>query len=526
MPLPLGDSPRPGLRLPRRGRDVSDVDVENDEEFLIEHALDSEKLIDAAMRLGLICSVFTPPKGKSIKAQVGLAAKRADIVCLDWELHNDGGDSATKIIKEIVRSDEERNGRLRLIAIYTGDKSNDRILKKVFNAISKSYRKRFQLEWDGERIQSSHGLRIVCLFKAHGVQLADERKDQQVSESDLPDRLQEEFALLAGGVLSNVALATIAAIRNSTHHVLAKMAAPMDAPYFHHRAMLPMVSDAEQYSVDVILSVLKSAIDKQGIAREYAGRDAISARIREIANGAATMPLRYESKGASKVFEVGVDKAIKLVTNGLSVTHRQIAGAPGVKEFKRNMSSLFAADLNCARIAMQEFAVLTGVRTHPGNSLYKNGGLVPQLGLGTIVEDANRACYLCLQASCDSVRVRDGTSFLFVPLSLVPLNGDDKRDYVVPAPGNRAGNIGLMAPKRAYAQLRSMTFDPDDKTQTVLAEKLNGRRGLFFMDRDEEEYRWVADIKQRRALRTAQELGQDMSRLGFDEFEPFRRTDD
>src|SRR6202035_4411620 len=115
---------------------------------------------------------------------------------------------------------------------------------------------------------------------------------------DLPDRLQKEFSLLAGGLLSNVALATIASIRDATHHVLAKMAEPMDAPYFHHRAILPMGSDAEEYSVDVVLSDLKSAVDKRGVAQKYAGPDAIAARIREMAQGSANLRLRYELKGA------------------------------------------------------------------------------------------------------------------------------------------------------------------------------------------------------------------------------------
>jgi Response receiver domain len=263
---PLGTTPRGGLSPPRRGHRVA-ADGGQNEMFLIRHALDTEKLVAAAMDLGLICSVIRPPKGKSIKAQVGSAAKRADIVCLDWELHSDGGDSATSIITEIARSDEKRNGRLRLIAIYTGDTNNNRILEKVFNTFSKSYRERYELKRDAVRIESNHGLRIICLFKAHGVQLADARKDRQVKEKDLPERLQKEFALLAGGLLSNVALATIASIRDSTHHVLAKMAESMDAPYFHHRAILPMVSDAEEYSVDVVLSDLKNAVDKHGVGQ-------------------------------------------------------------------------------------------------------------------------------------------------------------------------------------------------------------------------------------------------------------------
>jgi Response receiver domain len=519
----LTATPRAGLRPPRRGVPLPGVDSSQQEMFLIRHALDTEQLVSAAMDLGLICSVIRPPKGKSITAQVGSAAKRADIVCLDWELHNDGGNSATQIITEIARSDEKRNGRLRLIAIYTGDMNNNQILEKVFTAFSKSYQTRFKLKRDAVRIESNHGLRIVCLFKAHGIQLADARKERQVKEIDLPERLQKEFALLAGGLLSNVALATIASIRDSTHHVLAKMTESMDAPYFHHRAVLPMASDAEEYSVDLVLSDLKSAVDKRGVAQKYAGPDAIAARIREIAHHAPTLHLRYEAAGADANFEVTVDDTIKLITEGNVVAHAKIPPAkrPGVKSFKNEMSTLFTKDSDSAHCAMRQFAVLTGVRAHPGSHLYKDGAKRPQLGLGTVIRNLKGAYFLCLQASCDSVRVTKRSAFLFVPLH----NTDEKADHFVPVlgRGGKVQYVGLAVPATAYAQSLSVLFDPDGKTQTVLANKIKRHRGLFFTDASGGIYRWVADLKQRRALRTAQKLGQSLGRLGFDEFEPFRK---
>src|ERR1700674_4830166 len=73
----LEDAPRAGLRAPRRGGragGVVDTQKDHQEIFLIRHALDPEKLVDAAMGLGLICSVIRPPKGRSISGQVGLAA--------------------------------------------------------------------------------------------------------------------------------------------------------------------------------------------------------------------------------------------------------------------------------------------------------------------------------------------------------------------------------------------------------------------------------------------------------------------
>ncbi|MGY4177642.1 hypothetical protein ACVIHH_002933 [Bradyrhizobium sp. USDA 4518] len=517
--------PRSGLRAPRRVRAASAQNAQQ-EMFQIRHALNTEVLVTSAMNLGLVCSIIRPPRTKSIKAQVGEAARRADIVCLDWEIHNDGGDAATNMIVEIVRSDEKRNGRLRLIAIYTGDTSNNKILEKVFEAIPQSYRERHKLERDAIRIKSNNGLRIVCLFKAHGVQLADARKERQVREEDLPERLLQEFALLAGGLLSSVALATIASIRNSTHHVLAKMTSAMDGPYFHHRAVVPAAPDAEEYGVDVVLSDLKSAVDKTDVAQRFAGAKAIAARIEEIAGESSTLRLIHGKADAPQQFDLDVKDAIKIVVDGNNAAHGTISAAnkPGIKVFRKEISSLFAREPGKARAAMLEFALLTGVRAHPGSHLYKEGKKAPQLGLGSVVVTEDKHYFLCLQASCDSVRLTKASAFLFIPL----VNSGDTPEVVIPVlgQGGTVNCIGLSTPATAYAESRSIRFEPDAASRTVVARKLSGRRGLFFTSVDGTRYKWVADLKQRRALRAAQKLGQSLGRLGFDEFEPFRKIDD
>lgn len=517
-------TPKPGLKAPKRGATAPASAPSSQEMAQIRHSLDTDALVTSAMDLGLVCSIIRPPRNKSIRAQVNEAARRADIVCLDWEIHQDSGDAATNIIVEIIKSDERRNGRLRLIAIYTGDTTNVQILEKVLEAIPRAYRDKYKVKQDGVKIESNHGLRIVCLFKAHGVQLSGPRGERQLKEDKLPKRLVEEFAHLAGGLLSNVALATIASIRNSTHHVLAKMTPAMDGPYFHHRATVDVAPDAEEYGVEVILSDLKSAVDKTDVAQRFAGPSAITARIQEIAGTATTLSLIHGKASAPQKYDVNVTDAIKLVVDGSKIGHDAInAGTkPSVKVFQKELSSLFADSQVKARTAMLEFALLTGIRAHPGSHLYKKGKKLPQLGLGTIVVTADKQYFLCLQASCDSVRLTKTAPFLFMPL----IAASESPEVVVPVlgKGGKVECIGLSAPPTAYARTQSISFSPDTKSKTVSAQKVEGKRGLFFVSADGDHLRWVADLKQRRALRAAQRLGQSMGRLGFDEFEPFRQN--
>jgi hypothetical protein len=486
------------------------------------HALDAKNLIDNAMDLGIVCSVLRPREGENIRKRVKRVARRADIVCLDWEIYGDRGASATALIKDIVLDDVRQNGRLRLIAIYTGDTTNIKILDKISEAFSEKFRSQHGLKQESLHISSKTGLKIVCLFKAHGIRLPEPRGRNQVNEQALPARLQTEFASLAEGLLSNVALATIASIRDSTHHVLGKFTGQMDGPYFHHRAVLPNAEDAEEYAVEVVLSELKNTVDKHRVAQEFAGPNAIAARIREMIGDQASFSLKYEDKNGLKTFDLTTDSTVRLIKDGYSAVQDSLGAAkPGKKVFEESITTMFAADRDAGRNEMNRFAVLTGVRSYPDGNRVNDVSTVPPLGLGCIVQDAREKFLLCLQASCDSVRLRTRASFLFIPLDVV----SSSPDHVVPVGSKGAMEfVGLGISSKSYSRAVSIEFEPSSASQTVIARKLARKRGYYFVDHANASYKWIASLKSKRALRTAQRLGQDMGRLGFDEFEPYRKA--
>ena len=102
----------------------------------------------------------------------------------------------------------------------------------------------------------------------------------------------------------------------------------------------------------------------------------------------------------------------------------------------------------------------------------------------------------------------------------------DKPEHVVPISysATKFDCIGLTVPSESYAVVKSIGFSACSKTGTVNASKIRNRSGLYFVSANDVAYRWIADLKRRRALRTVQRLGQAMGRLGFDEFEPYRQN--
>ncbi len=488
------------------------------------HRLNAKSLIDKAMELGLICSVLRPKEEENFSDRVVKAAQVADIVCLDWEIYKDSGEAASGIVRDILREDARQNGRLRLIAIYTGDSTNNKILDKILRTIPKKMRDVHEFQKDSLTIESKKGVRIVCLFKTHGIQLLPPRNVNQVSEDQLPERLQTEFSHLSEGLLSNVALATIASIRSSTHHVLSKFSGQMDGPFFHHRALIESPDDAEEYAVDIVLSELKGAIDKRQVAARQAGTQAIETRIREIAGSAETLTLCGSKTEDSH--SLGLETIVKIVTDGLDCGLKQAPNPPKKNMAKENFSSLFSKSQQTARDLMHQFAAITGVRAHPGSYLYQSDQSVPRLGLGTIIQEQGGTYLLCLQASCDSVRIEEKGNFLFVPLDEEDSKKKDfKPEHVVPisSGANQIEYVGLSTSEKSYRVVRSIEFSACQETKTVNARRIRDRSSFHFKDTDGKSYRWIADLKRRRALRTVQRLGQNMGRLGFDEFEPYRR---
>ena len=368
------------------------------------------------------------------------------------------------------------------------------------------------------------GLKIVCLFKKHGTTLAAHLAVDQVSEAELPERLLEEFSKLSEGLLSNVALGTIARIRDVTHQIVGSFNGDMDGPYFHHRATIFDPSKAEEYAVNIVLSGLSSAIKRQNIGRDLAGRVAIEHRVKSIAGGRESLKHQYKkNNGEPRSTDINVHDVIKLITQGCTKKNHGLIRyeTPNFTNFKSNFTSLFSSDIQKTVKLMSEFAVLTSIRSHPGNFVDIKNESRPELGLGAIVQDTTKKYWLCLQASCDSVRLRGAQDFLFVQLE----KSENQPQYIVPyrTDANRKKFICLDVPNKGYTQVTTFRFRSSPTTKTVLAKESIGNKNLHFKSVDGQEFTWIAQLKQRRALRAVSDIGRQMARPGFDEFEPFRK---
>lgn len=156
-----------------------------------------------------------------------------------------------------------------------------------------------------------------------------------------------------------------------------------------------------------------------------------------------------------------------------------------------------------------EFSILT----HHKSNL-KQPANAPKLSLGAIIKQVEGSCFLCIQAKCDSTRVKETRKFIFLPLQIVT---DQKFQLVVEKSDSY---VRLKIPKDAF-EIRTIKFQPTAGNDSIIANLENGK--YQFTSTHNEKFEWVCDLKDAHAHRIAVAHAHQLSRIGLNESERLRK---
>ena len=470
--------------------------------------LDAGKLVSGFAERGLVCAVLT---GLDQDGGVGAtlrAARRADIVILDWRL-GDHGEKATAIILQLVRDTVADVGRSPMVVVY----SATRVMVKIREQLATKLPGFKAIDRPGRAI-ALHAPHTTILF----IRKATE-SDQSggVSETDLPARLIEEFAKTGDGILRNVALGGIAAIRSETRRILARLHSGMDGPFLTHRVLLRTPEDADAYAVDLLGSEVVSVLRARDVGTKYAGVDAIRGALEEWESRGRKFRLMKGTGQNADVSELPVGDVMKLVEAGQD----GLEGIPNVVSSQKQKEALYKrlyrllADNAADGIATHlEFArVSTHVKDH--NSMGKNERAT--LTLGSIIRRGEEYL-LCIQPVCDSVRVKPGTHFVFTSLQRATEELPGRLDIVV---REIDGDEVCLHFSGKSTAVRTRIFSPDEAGGRVLSVVKDS--GYVFVDTDGEEYIWICELRRSFSQRFVHRIASNLSRIGLAEFEWQRR---
>ena len=482
--------------------------------------LDAEAVTNGFAEFGVVCAVLNPVRPEcaepdDLEKNIVQAAARSDIVVLDWKIGEFiNGESTLRILGSILQTDIYAS-KLRLFAIYTTEPNLASISDQV-KASLKNLRPDVGLSDESMRI--SQGPISVVLLAKEGTEGAidPELAGQVVGETELPDRLIEEFALITGGLLRNVALAGLTALREGAHQLLTQFDTSLDPAYLGHRMLLPNTSDAEDHVVEALGSEILSILEDRRIGLE-AGTDSIGEWLSQEENSdfdlacPVAIPDNSTPNGTwMKLLDKGKDNDARKELN-LSHSKWKTLWATLEKE----ATHIFTSDATAATQSNRGFAALLGLKTRYANQQ------AARLTLGTILsEDSGELNYfLCLQPKCDSVRLKIETGFPLLPLDVKEDVGSNTKFSIVVQKGSNQWVYLDYVPKPRNLIVAEFRPGPNPPGEVVACECTSP---AHFRDTAGKVYSFVAEMRDEQALRVAGELATAIARPGPNDSEWLR----
>ncbi len=466
-------------------------------EAVARHSLDARLLVDSFSERGLICAVVAPRPGSASATTVALAARRADIVILDWQIDDDNGKRALSILGAILQGDAE--GRLRLIAIYTGEQDISGIGRIIAQNL-KEHGWEFALNDRGLVLSLGH-CRIV-IYAKFGTSLTPDLKDRSISEIDVPKCLISDFADMTMGLLPIVALTSLSAVRENAHKILGRFHAKLDAAFLTHRACLSAPGDSQQHIVGQIADELRAMMDDATASTNPTGIEAIREWLEASAGPNADFIF---GEGKKLCFEQTVD----LLNLGL-------AKKPGPLSKNKDYNIITAGFDRTGSPKNEldlQFAWMINFRT-------VFNAPPPILHLGTVLrkpDEANPAAFfLCMRPRCDSVRLQGEEQFLLLPL----IDPCEKTiQLVIKTSASKYQRVSVCTDSSRWSLVR---FSPKKMDGPVVAEQ-DSTSAFFFTAADHTQFIWIGELKAEFAQRIAHRFASGLSRVAIDNSEWLRR---
>jgi len=478
------------------------------------HRLDAKRAIEQFANKGIVCAVLRPSEIEMDQFESKLCglAEVADALIFDWVWFEDvEGKKVSEVITNITNQSSQQH-RLRLILIYTGEKDLKLVIDDLARILTQNGVQNTRTD---DFTINSAGTRITVYSKGN-IELSDEVLRSRVSPPDqLPNTVVAEFAKLTSGLLSNVALFSLAAVRSNTHRILSRFRPELDAPFLSHRAMLPQPEDANALLVQLIGGELTAILDGHevgGAADSFLGVNMLKAWIDARKQDGYEFAKRFS---AGKQTDV-LDQLNTLLRDGVSSDTLHAPFDSFKKDpQKRDLTQKLAIKDTNAEELEHRFAVLTTLKSN-----YRSSTHPPLLVPGTLVKksgEEGRPNYLiCIQPICDCVRLDETRTFPFLQLR-APTDKDAAFDLVLP------DNETYVRLRVDYSPYRSklIDFKPSTTVRAIVSEVNEGR--IQFTAMDGTLFDWIGELKVDQTQRIVNNYAAQIARVGLDESEWLRR---
>jgi hypothetical protein len=506
----------------------------------IQHDFDAKAITRSFASDKKICSVFQPEKEGDIQLFSDIAIK-SDVTVLDWQIilnqdiasassgstdddEEDAEDDdirgiyTKRIISSLLSSASKQNS-LRLILVYTGETNLRGIASEILADLNKQQVTGFTLSTDDDCSVESKSCKILVRAKSNGGlgrgKHNPELRDKEVAYEQLPEFINNEFAKMTNGLLSNFTLKALTVVRNNTFQILNIFSKKLDAAYLTHKSLLPNTNDANELLVellgDTFTSILRaknlnSILNQKFVEQWIDHYIEDEQRPKLDKSGAPTVDFFKRDKKILKSLVVSSPDVKKKIVNAL--VENDISSSTANKNYKKYAFSLFHESGEDESIN-QDFALLCQHK-----DLIKYDTHSPILTLGTVVKSTHEGgiYYVCIQQRCASLRVDESVARRFLFLSLSVIEDSGKFDFLTP------NGQKLKLDKSIY-NMRTVKFSgSSDGTVKV---KTDGGSMYFlpFYHSDEltEKFEFIFELKDLYSQRIVAQYSSSLSEVGLDE---------
>ena len=473
----------------------------DDEAYSENGNLNSKQIVDSFASEDILCTLYSPSSSADDLIKCINLAKKADVLILDWRMFDvrpDKLDSedispdcrgqfAKEIIQRLVR---ECQFQAKLIIVYTAETRVD-IVAQTKETLQKATKQEV-ICFEDKNVLSFGAFRIVFVRKGEKPTTNDHKL--YFDESHLPAFVLREYADMTSGLLQQFGIFALNLIRNNTNEILAVLSSDSDYAYLVHKATQVHKND----SINLIELIFVDLI-----------RNLISSNINEFEN--------IEKKWLANVLDdsnkesIFIDNDYKYPDN---VTRKERI------RFIKNIFGKFDS-IKTSDDGFFKFASLSQLRI----PLPHNQNTIPSLSLGTILECVESSTeiedsryYLCIQPMCDSVRLTEPRSFLFLPLvKLQPIDiyKIEKSDVEIIVNKDLYFRVDI----QAY-NITKIKFAPSNSSDRAQAKFEDCR--YVFSDVDDNKYLYLGELSETYAWRVVSRFAAQLGRIGIDEFEWLR----
>jgi hypothetical protein len=225
-----------------------------------DHSLDAKAVIDVFARIGVVCSVMRPAEEEltGLGDLVMSVGANADVVILDWVLYEATlGQRTLDLIERLADSSTPESGRARLIVIYTAESNLADIEKKIRERL------KLQEETPTNTLTITSGGTRICIYGKAGTFAAPIGSDRGKKPGDLPGVVVAEFAEMTKGLLSNVAMKSITAIRAKTFQLLHRFEGMLDASFVTQSTLISPERAEEQIAALIVSEIQEILEDEK-----------------------------------------------------------------------------------------------------------------------------------------------------------------------------------------------------------------------------------------------------------------------